>query len=422
MIKSGKHHSFWLCLFTIALVAVASTSFAAGAPKFEIPTAVRAPEILPPALLSGIDFSVRDRVVSYGYMHQFVVDSSFGVFQVTGDFALRKLVNEIKALAVLRDIKRSDAYLAGIKNAASQSLEFGANLITDPVDTISAVPKGVAGLFQNIRTGLTSPSSQSEDGKLAQALAVSANKRELASRLGVDVYSSNAALQKELNSLAWATSLGSLTVSAALAPVGGPAVMAVTATRTAQQLSDVVNQFPPARIRQINQEKLQSMGISPDLIAQFLDHPSYTPTHDTVIVQSLEILAGARGRDAFLQQALSANDEESANFFQYVAETMKGYQLTVAPVREISAFGPLVFAKTAAGIVLIPLPIDRGIWTERAAQRVPDAIAAFKSVSPESRKFEVWLTGTASKRVKEEMERRGAKVMENVGKRIEFVY
>jgi len=411
-------------LFAAALFlsSVPSAIAAPVNPGFEVPGSVKASAILPRELIAGPHYRVREQVTFYGYMHTYLVDSDYGVFEVTGDYALRKLIREIGAIAVLQDTKKGQAYLNGIKTAASQPIEFGANMINDPVDTISGVPKGVATLFQNVRTGLTTKSSKGDDGKMEQALAVSSNKRELAGKLGVDVYSTNKVLQKELNGIAWATSLGSLTVSAALAPVGGPAVAAVSITRTAQQLNDLVNQYPPQRLRQINEQKLQAMGIPSDVIGRFLDHQSFTPTQATIIVASLEALTGARGRDAFLRQALTAEDEESANFFEYMAETLKGYQAKVAPIQDISVFGPLVFAKASNGIVVIPLPLDHAIWTERASRRVPDAMKAYKATNPNQKKYEFWLTGTASKMAKEHSAKLGIQIVENIGNRIEFTY
>lgn len=412
------------CLVTCLLFAsfTPCPAPAAAAPGFEGPVNQRASDILPAQLLAGPHFRVRDKVVSYGYMHHYVVDSDYGVFEVTGDFALRKLIREIGAIAALAEVKRSQAYLDGIKAAAAQPIQFGANLLTDPVDTISGVPKGITRLFENVTTGLTTKADPSQDSKVKQMLAVSSNKRELAHRLGVDVYSSNSVLQRELNSVAWATALGSLTLSAALAPVGGPAVMAVSVTRTAQQVTELNREYPPERLREINEQKLLAMGIPSYLVSQYLDHPSYTPTHDTVIVMSLEALKGAKGRDLFLQQAITADDEETANFYMYVAETLRGLQQKGAGIQDIRVFGPLVFGKASNGTVLVPLPLDRGFWTERASRRVPAAIAAYKAASPGSRSFEIWVTGTVSKLAKNEMAKLGAKVVEHSDKQIEFIY
>ncbi len=428
VIRGSVFNRSWMFLMvsaiTLALFQAPArpAAAAAAAPRFESPGKYQASSILPPQLLSGPHHRVRDAVVSYGYMHHFVVDSDFGVFEVTGHMALRKLVREIGAIAQLREVKKSDAYLQGLKHAASQPIEFGANLLTDPVDTVSGIPKGVARLFGNVKTGLTTTAGPGEDSKVEQALAVSSNKRMLASKLGVDVYSSNSVLQKELNSLAWATAMGSLSLSVALAPVGGPAVAAVSVTRVSQQLTDLLRDYPPQRLREINQQKLEAMGVAPGLASQFLDHQAYTATHDTVIVQSLETLSGARGRDLFIQQALTADDEESANFFMQIAETLRGYHSKVSPIKDISAFGPLVFARAASGVALIPLPLDAAIWTERASQRVPAAVSAYKAANPGAKKFEVWIIGTASKMAREELAKLGGQVSERIEKRVEFVF
>lgn len=399
----------------------AALSAKAGGARFEVPAPQKASQVLPPELISGPHYKVRENVSFYGYMRNYVVDSDFGVFEVTGDFSLRKLIREIGAIASLKEVKKSEVYMNGLKKAASQPIEFGANLINDPVDTISGVPKGVSSMFQNIKTGLNSKPSKGEDSKAAQMLAMSSNKRDLARKLGVDVYSSNKVLQKELNSVAWAGAAGGLTLSAALMPVGGPAAV-VSISRTAQQLSDAVYEYPPQRLRQINEQKLQSMGMPPDLIARFLDNQAYTPTQNTVIVTALDGLSGAAGRNNFLQLAATASEEEMAEFFMHVAETLRGFHAKIAAVQDISAYGPLVFAKAANGTVIIPLPIDYATWTENASERVPEAVAAYKARDPKQKKFEFWVTGTASKLAKEEAAKNGIQIVENVRTKIEFSY
>ena len=179
---------FWLVAMLAAVMSQLSTTRANAAPAFETPGNRSAADILPKQLISGPHYRVQDKVVFYGYMHHYTVDSDYGVFEVTGDYALRKLIREIGAIAALGEVKKSDAYLDGVKKAASQPLEFGANLITDPVDTLSGVPKGVSRLFQNVKTGLSYRANPSEDSKAEQALSVSSNKRALARQLGIDVY------------------------------------------------------------------------------------------------------------------------------------------------------------------------------------------------------------------------------------------
>lgn len=236
--------------------------------------------------------------------------------------------------------------------------------------------------------------SKSEDKKMAQVLRMSANKWELAKRLRVDVYSNNKVLQKELNSVAWATTLGSLTVSAALAPVGGPAAGAVSLTRAAQRLNDRAEEYPPQRLHLINEQVFKDMGIPGAVSGMFFDNPSYTPAQDL--------------REA----GLSARDEESASFFQYMAEILPWCQAKIAPIQDVSVFGPLVFPKVSDGMVIIPLPLDRALWTERYSLQVSGAIRSYKAMHPNLKRYEFRPTGTASKAAKEKSARHGIETVE----------
>jgi len=395
---------------------------AISAKEYETPGNRSASDILSEKLLTGPHYSIQNKVVSYGYMHSFTVESDFGVFKVTGDGALRKLLNEIDAIAKLRKIKKSDAYGEAVKSAAKQPVEFGKNLITDPVDTISGVPKGAFRLFSNAYKSITSPKDPSEDSRTKTILAVSSHKRELAYELGVDVYSSNSVLQEELNSLGWAGSLGSLSVSAALAPFGGPGVKAVKSTRLVQQFNDILKEEPPSRLRKINEEKLLDMFVSKYLVKEFLDSPAFTPRHDTVIVGSLEKLKGAWGRDMFINFALTARDEGSANFFQDTAETLRGYHETVSPIREIMVInsGALI-AKAENGTVIIPFPLDHGVWTQRADRMLSKLVSDYNRTSGTNNRFELWVTGTLSPLARDELKSLGINVTENVDKRIKLM-
>ena len=408
-------------LFTLVLFQFWISS-AASAAKSEVPVIEKASDILPWEIVSGRHHRVRETVTCHGHMHNYVVDSDYGVFEVTGDFALYRTIREIHTIAVLREIRKGESFLKGVVHAASQPIEFGENLLIHPVDTLSGIPQGIASFFETLKTGLTTRPGKNEDRKVEQVLAVSSNKRRWAQQLGIDVYSSNKVLQKELGDVAWGASLGSLTVSVALLPVGGPAVTAFSLSRAAQQLRDCVNQYPPQKLRQINQEKLMAMGMSRDLVTLFLDQPNYTLTQQTSIVNSLEVMSGAGGRDAVLQLTLSAYDEESADFFMRIAETMRGYHLKVAPISEISLHDSLLFARASNGTVVIALPLDCVMWTEVVGEWIPAAIARYKAMNPGLKMYDIWLTGTASEMARNEVAKTGVRIVEKVGNQIEFTY
>ena len=128
----------------MSLVMLATTLGVAGAQPYERPPAVRhASDILPAAGLTGPHYRVMDKVITFGYQHQFTVTSDFGVFEVTGDAALRKLLREIHAIAELQKLKGSKEFAKAVGNAAMSPVYFGKDLITHPVDTVTGIPKGV---------------------------------------------------------------------------------------------------------------------------------------------------------------------------------------------------------------------------------------------------------------------------------------
>ena len=70
--------------------------------------------------------------------------------------------------------------------------------------------------------------------------------------------------------------------------------------------------------------------------------------------------------------------------------------------------------------MLIPLPIDHGVWTEKAEKILTNMIATFKAPAGKAQ-FERWLTGTASTIAKKGVESLGLTLTEYRDKKLEFV-
>jgi hypothetical protein len=371
-------------------------------------------------VISGPHYRIQEAVVSYGYLHNWTVNSDFGTFYATGDGALRKLLKEIRAVAALRKIKTSDAIVRSLKNAAKSPFVLANKMVTHPVDTVSGIPKGIFSIFGNVTKGITMKHDPSEDARIKQILFVSSWKRDFAFDQGVDVYSSNSVLQKELNSVGWAAAMTGLTATVAAGASGVQAVTVMKNLRTLNQVNNALKEEPPPRLRLINEEKLAAMGVSKDLVKKFLDHPHFTPRHDTVITFNLENLRGAKGRDTFLKFALSAEDETGANYFQQMAETMRGYHDSVSPLTSITVIGGMVVAQTQAGNALIPFPLDHGVWSSMASRIIGLVKRDYRSQGFNGA-FDMWLAGTVSPLARSNLERLGFRVTENVDKHIGFM-
>ena len=68
---------------------------------YEVPRDRSAKDIVPQAALKEPHHRIQDVVPTDGYTDRWTVDSDFGVFEVVGDGALRKLLVEINATAEL---------------------------------------------------------------------------------------------------------------------------------------------------------------------------------------------------------------------------------------------------------------------------------------------------------------------------------
>jgi len=191
-------------------------------------------------------------------------------------------------------------------------------------------------------------------------------------------------------------------------------------TGLSQSFNNLLKNEPPARIRNVNETKLQQMGVAPDLAKRYLDHTAYTPRHDLILVDSLARIAGATGRDAYLNASLAASDEVEANFFVNMAQLMRGYHETQGPITAITMIEALTVAQTRSGTALIPFALDYGVWTANA-DKLSQHLKANYRPDGFNGKFELWVTGTLSPTAKQELQGRGFTVVENAGGRFEIV-
>jgi hypothetical protein len=83
---------------------------------------------------------------------------------------------------------------------------------------------------------------------------------------------------------------------------------------------------------------------------------SFSPWHDTIIAVCLFQMQGTKGRDKSLGYILSAQDEVGANFFQQMAETLRGYYEKASPLVEIHTVAGLFAAQARSWRRVDPVP------------------------------------------------------------------
>src|SRR5262245_29813812 len=173
---------------------------------FEELPLLKASDILRPDILAGPHHKVREEVPTYSGANQFTIDSDFGVFEADGNEMLLTRINEINAIARLKDVSRTDEFNEALRRAAKSPVAAAKAIAKDPGRTIANVPKGLMKFMGRIGEdvkgiGQKHEGKDAEGTQLKQVIGFSDAKRKVAISLGVDPYSTNTVLQHELDEI-----------------------------------------------------------------------------------------------------------------------------------------------------------------------------------------------------------------------------
>jgi len=353
-------------------------------------------DFLPAELLKSEHHTVLDHVEPFRLTNHFTISSPFGQFEAYGQDMLRIRVQEIQALAKLKEEGQLDQLASfghGVAHAAMGPFKFVVNLLTHPVNTAVEIPKGVWRATTRIKEMVIGERGRLEDSAGQELIGFSIVKRKIANKLGVDAYSSNPVLQKTLDRLSWAGYAGNTGVRLLTIPVAGPAGAILTGTTLSTAVSNLIRDYAPEDLRRLNREKLEDMGIEESIIEDFLGHEWYSPRHETVIVQALSEMHAVANRGRFLEVAMTARFEEDALFFQRLSEMLVAYHLTIRPLADIVAIdNQLVMGYANNHTLIAMIPIARLTW-QREVARAAQQILNWKDSDHPTQKVEAWISG-----------------------------
>jgi hypothetical protein len=162
---------------------------------------LKASEILRPEILKGPYHQVREAVPTFSGANQFTIDSDFGIFEAEGNQTLLMRINEINAIARLKEVSRTDEFKNALVKAAKSPVAAAKAIVTDPVHAVTNVPKGIMKFIgrsgENVKhVGEKHEGKDPQGSKMQQIIGFSAAKRKVALSLGVDPYSTNTVLQR----------------------------------------------------------------------------------------------------------------------------------------------------------------------------------------------------------------------------------
>jgi len=338
----------------------------------EEPPSLSAKEILNPDFLAGDGFTVQDEVPTSTGRNRYLIISEYGEFEADGNIMLERRIKEVAAIRKLKEVSRTDEYKKALKAAVASPLGVAKDVVTNPVGTITGIPKGLFKFANRMGQSVKEKTekrqrSQYEDSNAASLIGFSKAKRTVAIQLGVDPYSSNETLQRELNGIAWATFAGKMTFSLATAPIGGAAGLALTGTGMTKAFNQTLLDQAPTDLRLRNLKVLLAMGCDRAVADRFINNTAFSPSVQTAILMNLETLNGVANRAAFVDLAGSeASDEGDALFFLGTSRVLAELH-TKKPIARLQQVGRIPVALGKDGRAIVAIQWDYAAWTDNAA-------------------------------------------------------
>lgn len=420
-----------------SLSLVLSLASAEGMPNF------KASELLAKDQLAGPHYRVAEDVGSDGFLLDFVLLSDFGPFHARGPGAVKQRAAEIAAIAKLEEMAGSDAFKAGLADAAKDVAKDLGAIVASPIDTLSGIPSGVGRFFvrttRAAKTGLTqlgnlqdrNDGAAPEDGPGTRLPGSPANpdqgpgvgvataaagmtarvaadtfgydrvRRTIALQAGADPYTTNPVLRDRLDSLSRAAFIGNLGVT-----VIKSALPATFIVGTAGTASTWVWETPPGDLRVANQQSLLAMGVTQDAVDATLAERWLTLTTQTRLVRALERLQGVEGRAVVIDLVTSVASEAQAEFVVNTVEMLAAYHREKAPLKAIFLRGTLMAHDTQNQLVVVA-PVDYLVMSPKLSKFLDHD-------DVKQGKRSVWLTGRMSPDLRQKLASDGWQITEDL--------
>jgi hypothetical protein len=372
-------------------------------------------DVLPADLLQGPNYSVRTSVLNDGLINTYVLDTNYGMLKVESTALLMKRIGELRAIASIEQMKKTDVYMSAVRQAAAAPVRTAEGLVQDPAGTVSDVASGIGRFITNVRTTVRSGASSGD--VMNSALGQAAYKRQYAAELGVDPYSSYEPLQKELNDLAWTAAAGGLTVKASMMAIPGGAGIALGAAGSADTAASGLRDRTPAEVSSINRSTLAGMGVSDELIRAFMSNTSFDPYEQTLLINALAGMPGVQDRAIFIDAASNAFEESVAVFLRVRAQLINLYSTKTRSVRRFVDADGFPLLLTNGGKLIAIFPLDYVAWTQNFARKAQIVGEAVKQMPGFSGK-EFWVTGKVDPVARKALEAKGWKVQELASERL----
>ena len=360
-------------------------------------------------------------VESDGFLTAFTVRSSFGEWVAVDQEMLDVRVAEVYALDRMSEFSTSEVFAAAVARAAEEKAKAVAHVVQDPVGTAKALPGGIArfakGVGRSVKGAADTmlaakrregPRHQDErregDGRRIggrRSRPEPAHLEQAAGMGGEDrrrpVHLQRTARQEKLDDVAWAAYAGGFSYNVAM-----PVVPGLGLVETADQL---VYQLPPGELQKQNDDALRAARVGDAARKALFVNRNFTPTLQTELAKAVTALGAATGTSEVVALAAESKTEGDARYIRRCVQLLAAGANEVGGWKALTTSGNGIEAVATDGRLVLPWAVDYMTWNAGTA---PEESAPVKAAT----KREVWVTGVATARAKDELRARGFAVVE----------
>lgn len=409
-IRRLSQRNFWSTPTTVLLVvsSLSVMTMPSTLAALELPKPEPVQKYLGKAA-TGPNYTVKPIVRSDGVMRIFDVDTSYGQYAFDGvEFAKLRL-HELDAVAAIEKMSQSDAFGQAFGRAALGPIKFGADLITNPADTVERSLNGIGNMFDRVGAGLSN-SRADRDSLMDSLLGVSDTQRQLAVELDVDPYTDFPPLAQRLKEMAGVMAGGGLPVRAGLSFVPGGIGIAVSSVATVSDAKDTLRSKTAAQLIAEVRTTLSSLGVSDETINRLVENRNFTPADLLIMARALKKL-NAQNTTVFVERAAEVGSRNVAFYHRRRAQILAARSAELGDIVSFVSAGGQPINVTRNGHIVAAFMVDDIAWTEIQQRTFVAANAEIKRTNPGAVPV-LATTGTVSPMAAAEIGKLGWKIVQ----------
>jgi hypothetical protein len=197
--------------------------------------------------------------------------------------------------------------------------------------------------------------------------------------------------------VAWAAYAGGFALNFAV-----PSIPGLGLVETANTL---VYELPPAELQKRNDDRLRAAGVGDAARKALFVNGNFTPNLQTELAEAVAALGAPEGTSDVVSLAAESRTEGDARYIRRCVALLAAGSKDVGGWKALTTGENEIEAQAADGRLVLPWAVDYMTWN---ADTVPIDSPSVKAAT----RREVWISGDASTRAKQELQAKGFSVAE----------